>query len=242
MKLPSNPLYYDSVSGSPYSPHPNPSTYALNNQRINSGTAAGGTAHTSTPSNSNNAHPCSSPSFTDRRQELPPSPPAENLHGTYTTELTPTVVQINQEFGGNDRYLYPPIRPPIEEDSPRKTGRPNIAEATNAALAKWYGALEHQSQQQRIAPAHPGPHQFLNNAPPAALHLPELERFVGLGSSGAALDPQSFADPECQVHSLDINMVAPNDLTQKYRLLPKRGVSRRLNAQPHRGAKWCKLF
>jgi hypothetical protein len=141
-------------------------------------------------------------------------------------------VQINQEFGGNDRYLYPPIRPPIEEDSPRKTGRPNIAEATNAALAKWYGALEHQSQQQRIAPAHPGPHQFLNNAPPAALHLPELERFVGLGSSGAALDPQSFADPECQVHSLDINMVAPNDLTQKYRLLPKRGVSRRLNAQP----------
>ncbi len=54
---------------------------------------------------------------------------------------------------------------------------------------------------------------------------------MGLERSGAVLDPLSFADPERQVYSLDDNTVAPSDLTQKYRLLPKKEVSRRLNAQ-----------
>ncbi len=54
---------------------------------------------------------------------------------------------------------------------------------------------------------------------------------MGLERSGAALDQRSFADPECQVHSLDDNTVAPYDHMQKYRLLLKKEVSRRLNAQ-----------
>ena len=54
---------------------------------------------------------------------------------------------------------------------------------------------------------------------------------MGLASSNTVLDPASFADPEHQVHSLDGDMESSNDSPQQCRLLSRREVNRRLNAQ-----------
>ena len=223
-----NSVSYDNVSDSPYSLRPTASIYAVNDQRSNHDTTAGGPRYTSTPSDSNHAL-SSSPSLTDRRQDIPPQPSPAELQSSDTTELTPTAVQNNTGFSGNGDHTYPPIRPPIGEDSSRETGRPNITVETNAALAKW-DAFDRQ-QQRPIVPACTEPFQLIAEVPTAVIHLPVQERFVGPEYINTALDPASFADPECQVHSLDGNMESSNDSPQQCRLLSKREVNRRLNVQ-----------
>ena len=219
-----NSLSYDNVSDSPYSVRSTASIYVLNDQRSNSGTTAGGPRYTLTLSDSNHAL-SSSPS----RQDIPPQPSPAELQSSDTTELTPTAVQNNTGFSGNGDHTYPPIRPPIGEDSSRETGRPNITVETNAAFAKW-DAFDRQ-QQRPIVPACTEPFQLIAEVPTAVIHLPVQERFVGPEYINTALDPASFADPECQVHSLDGNMESSNDSPQQCRLLSKREVNRRLNVQ-----------
>ena len=219
---------YDNASDSPYSLRPTASIYAVNDQRSNPDTTAGGPRYTSTPSDSNHAL-SSSPSLTDRRQDIPPQSSPAALQGPSITELTPTAVQNYSGFGGNGDPTYPPIRPPIGENGPREIGRPNIIEETNDVIAKW-DAFDRQRQRHND-PASTGPIQVIDRITVATFHLPAQERFVGLASSNTVLDPASFADPEHQVHSLDGDMESSNDSPQQCRLLSKREVNRRLNAQ-----------
>jgi hypothetical protein len=54
--------------------------------------------------------------------------------------------------------------------------------------------------------------------------------FADFERDGIAFDPTSLPDPEHQIHSIDDNRLAPNDLPQKNRLLSKREVNRRLKS------------
>ena len=157
-----NSVSYDNVSDSPYSLRPTASIYAVNDQRSNHDTTAGGPRYTSTPSDSNHAL-SSSPSLTDRRQDIPPQSSPAALQGPSITELTPTAVQNYSGFGGNGDPTYPPIRPPIGENGPREIGRPNIIEETNDVIAKW-DAFDRQRQRHND-PASTGPSQVIDRSP-----------------------------------------------------------------------------
>ena len=192
------------------------------NNMISSSPIAGGLRP---PSSSPN--PTSQYSLTDTRQELLPSPhdARSTHHGSPVTVPTAIVTMNNMQFSGDHRF--PPGRPPIQGG--RDISRPNQTAAINAAVAAWNDPIPNNGPTDLTALS--GALRNLLHAPPAAanpISPMQLEPFTEMDPASARCDPLLFADPEHEVHKFDCREDSL-PILQERRLLPKRGIQRRLN-------------
>lgn len=128
----------------------------------------------------------------------------------------------NSQFAGD--YKFPPGRPPINKD----ISRPDQTAAINRAFAAWGddlpagGAVDLEASSKALQNLLRHPTAAVNPICPA-----QLQPFMEMDPTQALCEPASFLDPEHIVHSIDCRDAPPDDL-QKVRLLPKRGMNRRL--------------
>ena len=167
-------------------------------------------------------------SLTDTRQMLlPSSHGAQALlltHHVITGTVTPATVLTNaMQFSGDHRF--PPGRPPINS---KEISRPDQTTAINTAFAAWVDQTPEEGPADSAASLEAL--RTLLHAPHAAakpIGPTFMEPLAELDPSSAVCDPSSFLDPEYEVYMIDRE--DPPATPHKNRMLPKRGMQRRLN-------------
>ena len=161
------------------------------------------------------------------------------------TVLSATVTSNNPQFRGD--FTFPSIRPPIQELSEQAStassreqerSRPDRVAAMNDAFKAWSSDMPNEPPPADLKRTWEGIHALLNS-PPAAnapISTKQTEPPAEIVSGSAICDPASFRDPEHNVRTIvDCEEACSSKPPQKGRLLPKRGMNRRLTGMPAGG-------
>ena len=191
--------------------------------------SAGGLRSPSSPSSSNTLDPLLLTQQQVQQRDAQATAHRSTHRAPSVTVIPATVMQNNLQFAGDHRF--PPGRPTINRD----ISRPDQTAAINSAVAAW-GDVIPAGRPVDLAASLRAIQNLLNSPPAAAADIirpRQLEPFAEMDPASALCDPASFLDPEHKVCAIDDrDTQALDGSIKKSRLLPKRGMSRRLNGVP----------